>query len=78
VFVGALAVPARADEAALVKILRELDANVAKPSTAETKALRDMLAKNVRSRRDMANRRESVAWDAIKRKRTGRNTAMCG
>jgi dienelactone hydrolase len=57
--------PARADEAELAKALRELRAGVFPLESAEAKELRQMLGKEVRARRDAANRRESAAWDAI-------------
>jgi len=68
VFIALLSDTARAQEAELVKALRELDANVVKAGSAQAKDLREMLGSDVRARRNAANQRESAAWEAIKTK----------
>jgi hypothetical protein len=46
--------------------LRELDARVVPPDSPQAKELSQMLARDIRERRDRANRRESAAWEALK------------
>src|SRR5262245_14473772 len=50
----------------LASAIRKLDANVFHPNSDQAKALREMIAKEVRARRDAVNQHETKLWDAIK------------
>jgi cephalosporin-C deacetylase-like acetyl esterase len=55
----------RAQEADLAGRLRALDGAVAPPKSELARDLRQMVGRDIRARRDQANRRETKAWNTI-------------
>jgi len=53
----------------LADAIRKLDGSVFPPDSKEAKALREMVGKEVRARRDAVNQRETKLWKAIKTRR---------